>query len=55
VRILERQAQGLSAPEIIEEGGALRRLAASVLHDALELYGADYAEPDSEADAVAVQ
>jgi hypothetical protein len=47
VRILERQAQGLPADEIIEETGALRRLAASALQDVLELYGADYAEPDS--------
>jgi hypothetical protein len=49
-RILARQGRGLSAGEIIEgNGDDLKRLAASVLHDALELYGADYAEPDSEA------
>jgi hypothetical protein len=41
-RILARQGGGLSAGEIMEEGGNLRRLAVSVLQDAIELYGADY-------------
>jgi hypothetical protein len=50
-RILARHGRGLTAGEILEEGDLLKRLAASVLHDALELYGADYdAQPDSEAD-----
>jgi hypothetical protein len=49
VRILERQAQGLTGAEILEESGALRRIAASILKDVLKLYAADYAEAESEA------
>jgi len=46
-RVIARQAQGLEASEISSDA------AASVLADVLELYGADYAEPDSEARATA--
>ena len=46
-RILAREGRGLTADEIIEEGGALKRLAASALKDVLA-YGAYFAEPDFE-------
>jgi hypothetical protein len=48
-RILARQGRALTVGEMLfKEGDILKRLAASVLQDALDLYGADYAEPDSE-------
>jgi len=46
-RVLARQGRGLTAGEIIERNGdLLNRLATSVVHDALAIFGADYdAEP----------
>jgi len=43
-RILKRQAQGLTAAEIMEEPG-LRRIAVSLLQDALDFHGHEVAPP----------